>query len=231
MSFFLLIDGSELISSVAVADKSTYSVSPAFFSSSGSENLYQVASDAISGAGITMHDLNGVAINAGPGSYTGLRISGAFAKGICLGLTIPLYALSGLRALAAEFYRKFPSFDGPVIAMLDARRDEIFAAAFKHDLCVLQEGPYILDSDFVQKFSDFPKIALAGSGAQKALPFFQFAEVTYHPAIKTDASSLAHDLISESFTNARVNLGEFEPNYLKPFYFPQAPKGNNPLTL
>jgi len=67
-------------------------------------------------------DLGAVALGAGPGSFTGLRIGCATAKGLCYALSIPLVMVSSLRALAESFVAR-----GSVLAALDAFRGQVYA--------------------------------------------------------------------------------------------------------
>jgi tRNA threonylcarbamoyladenosine biosynthesis protein TsaB len=104
-----------------------------------------VAIDAICRkAGVAPADLDAVAIGAGPGSFTGLRIGMATAKGIAFAANRPLWAVSSLAALAADGAQALAtgepaaaqpangSADGPAIcAVLDARRGEVFAGVFR----------------------------------------------------------------------------------------------------
>jgi tRNA threonylcarbamoyladenosine biosynthesis protein TsaB len=72
-------------------------------------------------------DLKAVAVARGPGSFTGLRVGLAAAKGICHGLRIPAVAVSSLEALAAPC----PVTSFPVCPIIDSRRGEVFAALFQ----------------------------------------------------------------------------------------------------
>ena len=76
-------------------------------------------------AGIAPAQIDAVAIGAGPGSFTGLRIGMATAKGIAFALGKPVWAVSSLAALALA------APDGTVVAVLDARKGEIFAGTFR----------------------------------------------------------------------------------------------------
>jgi len=79
--------------------------------------------------GLRPADLDAVAVGAGPGSFTGLRIGMATAKGIAFALGRPLWAVSSLAALAhAELG---PSDAEPIVAALDARKGEVYAGAYR----------------------------------------------------------------------------------------------------
>lgn len=74
----------------------------------------------------TPGELDRVVVGAGPGSFTGVRIAASLAKGLCAGTDARLAAFSGLEAVAAG---AGPS--GPLCSLLDARRDEVYAAAWE----------------------------------------------------------------------------------------------------
>jgi tRNA threonylcarbamoyladenosine biosynthesis protein TsaB len=81
-------------------------------------------------AGVAPRALDAIAVGAGPGSFTGLRIGMATAKGIAFAAGRPLWAVSSLAALADDARREID--DGRVIcAVLDARRGEVFAGCFR----------------------------------------------------------------------------------------------------
>ncbi len=88
-------------------------------------------------AGVAPTALDAVAIGAGPGSFTGLRIGMATAKGIAFAAGRPLYACSSLAALARDGtlaladQQLLPYLDGLVVAVLDARRGEVFAGVYR----------------------------------------------------------------------------------------------------
>lgn len=91
-------------------------------------DLLVLVDDVCSRAGVAPRDLDAVAIGAGPGSFTGLRIGMASAKGIAFAAHRPLWAVSSLAALAhAELAR---DATGVVIGVLDARRGEVYAGAY-----------------------------------------------------------------------------------------------------
>ena len=93
-------------------------------------DLLVLVDDVCRRAGVAGRDLDGVAIGAGPGSFTGLRIGMATAKGIAFAAQRPLWAVSSLAALAEAELEREPS--GFVVGVLDARRGEVYAGAYRH---------------------------------------------------------------------------------------------------
>ncbi len=80
-------------------------------------------------AGLSPQNLDAVAVGAGPGSFTGLRIGMATAKGIAFAIGKPLWVVSSLAALAHAALCD----DGTMVAVLDARRGEVYAGAYRRD--------------------------------------------------------------------------------------------------
>jgi tRNA threonylcarbamoyladenosine biosynthesis protein TsaB len=97
---------------------------------SGSDLLVTIDATCV-GAGVAPIDLDAVAVGAGPGSFTGLRVGMATAKGIAFAARCPLWTASSLAALAQDELADDPG--GVVVAVLDARRGEVYAGAFRRD--------------------------------------------------------------------------------------------------
>lgn len=91
--------------------------------------LVPALSDSLATAGKTRGHLAAVAAGTGPGSYTGLRVAGAVAKGICRGLDLPLRGCDTLAALA---YAQLSDGEEGV-ALLDARRGNVYYGRYRRD--------------------------------------------------------------------------------------------------
>lgn len=92
----------------------------------GAEALLPCIDAALAGAGVALADLDAFAIAVGPGSFTGLRVGVSTLKGLAFGSAQPVAAVSTLAALA---YRA-PKGRGAAVALLDARRGELYAGVF-----------------------------------------------------------------------------------------------------
>lgn len=90
------------------------------------QSLLELAQSLLDDAGIGWADLDRVGVGVGPGSFTGLRVGVATARALTSAHEIPLVAISSLRALAAGA----AAGARPVIALIDARRGEAFAAVY-----------------------------------------------------------------------------------------------------
>lgn len=93
--------------------------------SSHSEWLFENIKLILSRNKWTFGDLEGLVVAKGPGSFTGLRIGIAAAKGIAIGLNLPLYGISSLEALAYNIL----NYKGIVVSIIDAKRDEVYFSA------------------------------------------------------------------------------------------------------
>lgn len=112
-------------------------------------------------AGIYSTQIKAVAVANGPGSYTGLRVGLAAAKGICFAWSLPLITISSLQIMAKAVqitssinFASYADTDGFYAALIDARRMEVFYAVFNQDISVFLEGPKAAEVDqfFLKKF-------------------------------------------------------------------------------
>ena len=121
--------------------------------------------------GITLNSIDAVAVTSGPGSYTGLRVGMASAKGLCYALKKPLIALSTLEVLAASAFEIFNNDEEKTILycpMMDARRMEVFTAVYQNNLsAILQPCALILDENSYENELSENKILFFGNGSDK----------------------------------------------------------------
>ncbi len=92
-----------------------------------SQTLMPMAQQLLESCGLGVKDLDAVAVAAGPGSFTGVRIGVAAAKGLAWGGQLPLYGVSTLEAMALQLGAQ----DGIVCAVMDARRQQVYNALFR----------------------------------------------------------------------------------------------------
>ena len=92
-----------------------------------SQTLMSMAEDLLKTCGKTPGDVTAVAVAAGPGSFTGVRIGVAAAKGFAWGAELPCYGVSTLEAMALSL----GIWDGYVVPCMDARRNQTYTAIFR----------------------------------------------------------------------------------------------------
>lgn len=182
---------------------------------SHSEKLHSLISSVIEEAGITLPELDAVAVSKGPGSYTGLRIGVSAAKGLCYALGKPLISVPTLDLLALQTTLEK---DAVVIPMLDARRMEVYSAVFDdHYQQIRATAAEILDEHSFIDFLDKGPVIFTGDGAKKCIGLIKheharFSENTY-PSAKEMALIAAKKFKAADFED----VAYFEPFYLKDF--------------
>lgn len=92
-----------------------------------SQTMMVMAQELLAGCGLTAKDVEAVAVAAGPGSFTGVRIGVAAAKGFAWGSEKPCYGVSTLEAMA----RNLGVWEGIVVCAMDARRSQVYNAVFR----------------------------------------------------------------------------------------------------
>ena len=182
--------------------------------------LNDVVADVLKEGGVTMRNLTAVCVMAGPGSYTGLRIALAAAKGWCYALEIPLFLENGLHLLAEEARTARPH-GATYIAILPARQNEYFFAAYnaagvalvepRH--LALPDAPGILDS-----LSG--RFVVVGNATAAAEIFATGMFAGEHPEILMQervSEQVWLEVALEQIESGRMaDLAYAEPFYLKP---------------
>src|SRR3984957_16991711 len=130
MALLLNIDTSTKRAGVCVAqDGKLLAMAENFEQKEHAAWLHVAVQRLMAETGFRMRDLQAVAVIAGPGSYTGLRVGMAAAKGFCYALGIPLITEDTLRMMAFAASEQLPEAD-LLCPMIDARRMEVFTAVY-----------------------------------------------------------------------------------------------------
>ena len=163
--------------------------------------------------GLTAADLDAIAVSEGPGSYTGLRVGVSTAKGLCFGSGKPLLGIDTLRILAGQAEVDCDR----IVAMIDARRMEVYAAPFDGSGNKLGETrAVILDADSFHQELEEGTVLFIGTGVEK------FQAICRHPNARFQS---CYPLAAAMLQPAREALQKkefkdvayFEPFYLKDF--------------
>lgn len=140
-----------------------------YFQNSGqthSRTLMQMAENLLRNCDLTAKDIDACAVADGPGSFTGVRIGVAAAKGFSWGREIPCYGVSTLEAMA----RGAACFDGVFCCCMDARREQVYNAVFERReglLVRVREDRAISLDDLCEDLQNIEKpIFLVGDGAE-----------------------------------------------------------------
>lgn len=93
------------------------------------ELVLPMADGLLAEAGLGRHALDAIAVGRGPGAFTGVRLAISLAQGMALALDRPVVTVSSLAALALEA----PAGEGAILAVIDARMGEIYAASYRRN--------------------------------------------------------------------------------------------------
>lgn len=167
--------------------------------------------------GLMPRDLDAVAVSAGPGSYTGLRVGLSTAKGMCYALRIPLISIPTLEALAAALRQEAPGTWQ--LAAIDARRQEVYALlADPQGNVVRGPEPLILDqtpaAEWLPAESTMPRIG--GDGAEKVIGHWAFPKEVAGGTLRCSARHLVMPACARWDSKDFADLAYAEPVYLKP---------------
>ena len=124
------IESAALVASVAILDEDiTIAEYTTNFKKTHSETLLPMLDEIIKMTGINFSEISAIAVSGGPGSFTGLRIGAACAKGLGLALDLPLIHVPTLDAMALNIY----SSDAIIVPIMDARRNQVYTGIYKND--------------------------------------------------------------------------------------------------
>lgn len=182
---------------------------------SHSEQLHVFIKEALDEASLSFSDLDAIAVSKGPGSYTGLRIGVSAAKGLCFSLDIPLISIPTLESMAHQVLVE----EGEVvIPVLDARRMEVYSVVFDSNGKEIRETrAEIIDESSFGEFTDFGRVHIVGSGAEKCKDTLQHNNFHFDTTVIPSAKQMV-GLAFQKFQNKDFeDVAYFEPYYLKDF--------------
>jgi tRNA threonylcarbamoyladenosine biosynthesis protein TsaB len=221
MSLLLSIETSTLGCSVALHEYGKLLLSvETQVPQSASSQLTVMIQKALNESQKKAAELKGVVVAAGPGSYTGLRIGVATAKGLCYALAIPLVSINTLVLLAYQF-TKSKKRDGSkslLCPMLDARRMEVYTMLMSSDLNIIRptEAKVIDGTSYIDLLENNP-IYFFGDGAAKCQEFIKHPNAHFVSDVVPLACYLG-EMGFEKWTKNKVeDIALFEPYYLKDF--------------
>jgi len=181
--------------------------------------LHVAVKEMMEQTSIKMDALQAVAVADGPGSYTGLRVGMAAAKGFCFALKIPLITVITLYLMAASTEGHIPDSENALICpMIDARRMEVFTALYSNEMKeIMPPCAMILNKNSFEDYLLQQDVFFTGNGTVK------WKDIVSSPrAFFIDGSGLApklakitdHKYLTREFTDLIYS----EPSYLKEFF-------------
>ena len=165
--------------------------------------------------------LDGISVSAGPGSYTGLRIGVATAKGLALAFDVPFATVSTLECIALSAARtREPE---TVIGILRARDDEWYAGMYR--VCMFPDRFAVVDevaarpsivtnAELLRQMEEDVSLVLGTIDSSEAFGAFSAGRVR---VVEPDATYVASQGARQIFAGQAVDIETFEPDYLREF--------------
>ena len=130
-----------------------------------SQTLMPMVDTVLKQLGTGLEEIDAIAVSSGPGSFTGLRIGAASAKGLAMALNKPVISVPTLEALAYDLY----GFRGLVVPIMDARRAQVYTGIYefgpRNELLTLMEGSAMAFSELMEKLNSLGKeVCFLGDG-------------------------------------------------------------------
>jgi len=168
---------------------------------------------------IPLSSIDAISISMGPGSYTGLRVGMATAKGIAYAMGKPLIGINTLQIMAAAAKHKYPKHNSAICALLDARRMEVFTGIYTHSLVpTTPSTALILDVQSFENELANAAILFVGDGAEKFKAICNHSNAYFDTTIRYGAADMIA-LTENAFTLTDfLDLAYSEPLYIKAFH-------------
>ncbi len=166
-----------------------------------------------------LNTLNAIAVTLGPGSYTGLRVGLAAAKGLAYALNKPLVAINTLEAMAKTTIDTVKNTNKALYCpMIDARRMEIFTALYNHRLDeILTPQAMILNVNSFSKQLETNSIYFFGDGSQKWKDISTSENAIFVP-LKSLSNAISLLAFEQYQANNFAHVSSITPFYVKAFF-------------
>ena len=225
----LAVDTSATAASVAVAEENKligeFSINTAL---THSQTLMPMVDELLNNTGLSVNDIDAVAVNAGPGSFTGVRIGVAAVKGIAFPKNLPCVSVSTLESMAYNMLGN----DCIVCSVMDARCSQVYNALFRVKGCTvtrMTDDRALSLTDLKNELRNINEmVVLVGDGAVLCSKFLgeeleNIMLAPFNNRIQT-ASSVAYAAFEKINNGETVKADELMPVYLR---LPQAQRELN----
>ncbi|MFV0505671.1 MAG: tRNA (adenosine(37)-N6)-threonylcarbamoyltransferase complex dimerization subunit type 1 TsaB [Bacteroidales bacterium] len=226
MSNILIIESSSPVCSVAIAMEGHIKHIKEDFEQNHASLSAFFVEELLQETGLSIKNIDAIALSEGPGSYTGLRIGASLAKGLAYGGDIPIICINTLEAMTEYIIANKILFHLPndtdntlLVPMIDARRMEVYTTFYDIELNVIRPmHPLILDENTFSPFLSDSIIVTFGTGAEKCRDLYKNDRYIFIDAQNMlSARFLLNTTIRKYKDKDFVDTAYFEPNYLKNF--------------
>lgn len=181
--------------------------------------VHAAVHDLLQQSGLQLKDMEAFSVTSGPGSYTGLRVGMAAAKGFCYAFGKSFITINTLEVMAKAALSTLDIENDTLLCpMIDARRMEVFTAVYDVNLnSILSPRPVVLEDSVFKDYLEERKTVFFGSGSKK-LPGITLGKSAVVKSVEHNAKHLA------MLAAAAIKLKKFsdvsysEPKYLKDFF-------------
>lgn len=214
------IESSSLVASVAIVeDGITMAEYTANFKKTHSQTLLPMIDEMVNLLGIELSTLDAIAVSGGPGSFTGLRIGSATAKGLGLALEKPLIHIPTLDATAYGLY----GTSALICPIMDARRNQVYTGLyrFEKEFTVVMEQDALDMDELIEKLNSMgERVIFLGDGVpvyrslieEKLSVPFDFAPANVNRQRAASVAALGATYFAEGKTETAM---EHKPDYLR----------------
>jgi len=212
----LALDTSSSLGSIALAKNDRICFASLLdIKATHSERLLPQIDEGLKLTGLKIADLDLICVGNGPGSFTGIRIGLATAKGLCLGNRIPLQPFNTLEILANNLI--YPQY--PILTMLDAKMNEIYGALYDTDLTEIIPPRNADPEEFLSLIEQ--KVIIIGDGTLKYKHLIDKLSIKYETVLAHHHIPAATTMIGIVLNNNMQQeydleiISDLEPYYLR----------------
>lgn len=217
----LAIESSGLVASAAIVTEDAllaeYTVN---FKKTHSQTLLPMVEEIVSMLGVDLNELDVIAVSAGPGSFTGLRIGSATAKGLGFALKKPIIPVPTTQGIAANLY----GAEGIICPLMDARRNQVYTGLYRYNkngFVIVEDQMAVMIDEIIEKVNTIGEpVTYLGDGVEafadilKEKTSVPFSFAPLH-ASKQRAGALAVRAVELCKAGVMQSAAEHEPDYLR----------------
>lgn len=217
----LALDSSGLVASVAIAEDDVliaeYTVN---YKKTHSQTLLPMLNEIVQMTEMDLGTIDAIAVAGGPGSFTGLRIGSATAKGLGLALGKPLVSVPTVDALAYNLYGS----DAYICPIMDARRNQVYTGIYRfegEEFSIIQEQVPLAVEELAAKLNELNgKVILLGDGVpvyREKMDLLLTVEHQYAPAHQNRQRASAVAVLAQQYMQEGKieTAAEHKPDYLR----------------
>ena len=216
----LALDSSGLVATVAILeDEQTIAEYTVNYKKTHSQTLLPMLDEIVKMTGFDLSTIDAIAVAGGPGSFTGLRIGCATAKGLGLALDKPLIHIPTVDGMAYNLY----GIQGLICPMMDARRNQVYTGIyrFEEDFEIVEDQMAISLEELIEKLNQYgEKVTFLGDGVpvyKEQLGKGLTVDYGFAPAhMNRQSAAAVGTLAMKYYAEGKIETAtEHQPDYLR----------------